>query len=272
MTPEEKSNRESQAGSNGGVFITKGMQVTIPAGGLTIRLGADGKLEADPVILHVGLDMCPYWIEIALKHLAETESASRRARAAHEQDDTESKADALRVEFMAGMQTIVASGVAMDSFYASVKEYVDIPENVQRAWREKKTARYKQTAEVFRQAFPISDNSFNTIRGLLKELASFRGRAVHPPSGTGAPVRHPELDIVTEWRYVVFRLYNAKAALSLTLSIITQLAAKADPKKNEPLAKYCESLLPKLEPHLEAWEAEYGLLHERKPSSSDSAA
>ena len=268
MESEDALTPEDQPGPNKGVFITKGMQVTIPAGGLTLSIGPDGRMEADPVVLHVGLDMCPYWIEIALQHLRETEVASEEAHAANEKVDNERKGNALRAEFMAGMQTIVASGVAMDSFYASVKDFVAIPEEVQRAWKEKRAARYKQTAEVFRRGFPLSRESFKTIREFLKELASFRGRAVHPPSGTSAPVHHPELDIVTEWRYVVFRLYNAKAALRNTLSVIAQLASKADPSQSEPLFKYCEGLLPKLNLHIAAWESNYGPLSDRKPSPS----
>lgn len=264
MTPED------QPGSNKGVFITKGMRVTIPE--LTFSIGPDGEMEADPVVLHVGLDMCPYWIEIALQHLRETHVASEMAHAANEKGDNERMGIALRAEFMAGMQSIVASGVAMDAFYTSVKDFVPIPEQIQRDRKEKRTTRYKQTAEVFKRRFRLSAESFKTIREILKELARFRGRAVHPPSGTGAPVHHPELDIVTEWRYVEFRLYNAKEALRMTLSIIDLLASKADPTRNEPLFKYCEGLLPKLDPHFAAWESDYGPLYDRRPSSSGTAS
>lgn len=263
MGSEEITPSANRPSENRGVFVTKGMQVTIPE--ITIRIGSDGKLETDPVVLHVGLDMCPYWIEIALKQLKETEIASKRAHAAHEQGDNETKAESLRTEFLAGMQTIVASSVAMDSFYASVKELIAIPDDVQRAWRENKTARYKQTAEVFKRAFPISPELFDALRPFLKDLASFRGRAVHPPPGTDVPVHHPDLDIVTEWRYVAFRFHNAKAALKSTLSIIALLGAKADKRKNESLSKYCKGLLPKLEPLVETWEAEYGPLHNGSP-------
>lgn len=51
-----------------GVFITRGMGVGIPAGGLVIGTGPDGKNSAS-IHIQVALDMCPYWLEIAVEHL-----------------------------------------------------------------------------------------------------------------------------------------------------------------------------------------------------------
>lgn len=42
-----------------GVFITRGMQLSIPAGGVEIPLGPDG--PAPSLVLRVHFDVCPTW-------------------------------------------------------------------------------------------------------------------------------------------------------------------------------------------------------------------
>jgi hypothetical protein len=51
-----------------GVFISKGMRVTIPAGGLSIGFDEQGNFTSS-CTLHVSIDLCPYWLMIALTHL-----------------------------------------------------------------------------------------------------------------------------------------------------------------------------------------------------------
>ena len=53
----------------------------------------------------------------------------------------------------------MASGIAIDAYYASIKDHIDLPEELVKAWRENGTARYKQIAEVFKRAFPLSQET-----------------------------------------------------------------------------------------------------------------
>jgi hypothetical protein len=55
-----------------GFLITRGMSVRIPAGGLKIVLG-EGEPHLPPVTVQVSLNMCPFWLEIALSHLFDAE-------------------------------------------------------------------------------------------------------------------------------------------------------------------------------------------------------
>lgn len=57
MTAPSDSNAIPPHPARGGVFITKGARVRIPAGGLRIAF-TDGKVEASAT-LHVGLILCP---------------------------------------------------------------------------------------------------------------------------------------------------------------------------------------------------------------------
>jgi hypothetical protein len=51
-----------------GVLITKGSQVTIPPGGFKIFHRADGSLDST-IEIHVGLNMCPLWCDVAVEHV-----------------------------------------------------------------------------------------------------------------------------------------------------------------------------------------------------------
>lgn len=254
----DKKYPQSASTPDQGVFITKGMQISIPS--FSIGFNEDGTIEAGSVSFHTGINLCPYWLEIAYEHLLCAENASDDLLNAKEAQDDEQIADTLRAEFIAGMQTIMASAIAMDAYYATVKEYFEIPEELTRTWRKNRTARYKQIAEVLRRAFPMTEKSAKQLRDILKQNTDFRDKAIHPPSGTTAPALHPELNKVTDWRYVTFRYYNAKAIAGLTLSIVAQTASRPHKDKFEALRKYCETLMSSIEPLMKRWEARYGKL------------
>ncbi len=241
-----------------GVFVTKGMKVSIPS--FSITLGKDGSINPEPVIIHTGLDMTPYWLRIAFQHLLSCELAHEKLINAKSNDDDEEIANALENEFSSGMQAIMASGIGIDAYYASVKEHIDISENMIKKWRENKTARFKQIAEILRRAFPLSQDVATKVRDILKQNLKFRDKAVHPEYGTTAPTLHVELNKVTDWRYAMFRFYNAKAIVGLSLSIIYQTASRPHTNKYNELQSYCEELVHNLNPILEEWTKKYGKL------------
>lgn len=71
---------EGNPTSPGGVFLIQGMQITIPAGGLTLRFSDEGNIEDAVLSLHVGLDMSPYWLRIAYEHLVAAELMDKAKR------------------------------------------------------------------------------------------------------------------------------------------------------------------------------------------------
>jgi len=241
-----------------GIFITKGMKISIPS--LSFSIAEDGGIVSDPITLLTGLDMSPYWIEIAYQHLIGTETAHNELMEAKNANDAEKIAQALQKEFISGMQAIVSSGIAIDAYYASIKDNIELPEDLQKSWSKNGTARYKHIAEVFKRAFPINQESANYIRDILKQNLKFRDIAVHPNYGTTAPCLHPELNKISDWRFAFFRFYNAKIIVGLTLSIIYQTANKPFDDKYQELKKYCEELIVSLDPILNVWIEKYGKL------------
>lgn len=249
---------KAQPAPDPGIFVTKGMQVSVPE--FSIRINPDGTIDASPLVLHTGVDMCPFWLEIAYEQLLKTEAANDDLMAAKKEDGAEKIAEALKTESSYGMQTIMSSAVAMEAYYANVKAHITIPIELIEAWRKNKTARYLQIAEVLKIAFIMSGASANQIREILKQNFTFRNKAVHPPTGTTAPALHPELNKVTDWRFGTFRYFNAKNIAGVTLSIIAQTARHPHTEKYEGLKTYCETLSTQIKPIITLWESRYGQL------------
>jgi len=70
-----------------GVFLVKGDVLSVQS--FSISVNEKGKIEASPVVLHLGIDMTEYWLEIAYKHLLNTESAHKKLMLAKEEKNDE---------------------------------------------------------------------------------------------------------------------------------------------------------------------------------------
>jgi hypothetical protein len=242
-----------------GIFITQGMQISVPS--FEIRIKDDGSIDVEPITLHTGLDLCPYWLEIGIIHLDKSVASHTALMEAKENSDDQAIGAALQDEFQSGMQTIMASAVAIDAYYANIKDRIELPEDIIISWKKNGTARYKQITEVFRRAFKIPKKQSENLRATLKEIFRFRDMAVHPSSGTTAPALHPELNKVSDWRFAFFRNYNAKLALKLAISVIDQTSRQGN-SEIETVNSYCSELQSRLVPICEQWEGSYGELYE----------
>lgn len=211
------------------VFISRGMTVAIPPGGLTISMGPDGKLSGN-LSLHVRFDVCPTWVEIALKHLDDAIRVQSLRRTAWNALNEDQKAAALEQEFASSMQAIVAAATAIDAFYAIIKAHLPLPEAVVTKWRQGNTSRYSQIAEVLRLAFSIKPRATKELRQNLKEIYRFRDLAVHPSGKIEAPVYHAEMGHV-EWRFAYFCEQNAQLLVKAAIEILLDIASNGNSKE-----------------------------------------
>jgi len=251
---------------SGGVFVGRGVSLRLR--NLQIRFGPDGP-EIPPVTVELSLGMAPFWLEIALKHLAEAE-AHHGVLLAAKPDDGQGRAVALEGEFCSGMQAIVAAATAIDALYAQVKPFAEIPDDVAAAWTTNGTARYKQVAEVLRRAFHLKDRRAANLRRALKETYRFRDWAVHPESSFSVPVLHPDLGAGTEWRFVAFGFAIAKQIVRAALAFTALLAWKPPEAASEPFRQVCADTLARIDPLTREWCQKYGQLtddeFERRPA------
>lgn len=215
-----------------GIFLSRGMTLRVPAGGLVLGTG-EAQSTITSLTLHVRFDVCPTWIELALKHSNE----ARLARVAREQawleEDEEKKATAIELEFEFSMQAMMSSAIAIDAFYSVIVQHVYIEDSVTEKWRTKRTPRYAQVSEVLRRAFHLKTAPASALRKNLKEIYRVRDMAVHPSGKVEAPVLHPELKVGVEWRFAYFRSENATLVSDVASWTIWELAKHGTPNDHD---------------------------------------
>ncbi len=225
-----------------GIFISKGMRLQIPAGGLVIPL--DGSIPPS-VTVRVHFDVCPTWLEIAARHADEAKERKAARVAAWNSTDEEAKGATLEREFEASMQAVMAAAIAIDSFYANMRDAVGVSVEDISKWRVNNTARYKQIAEVLRRAFTLNNRSAVNLRKTIREVFRFRDLAVHPSGDVSAPVLHQELGAGVEWRFAYFSGGNADLLVTMTHQIIQELVVNGKPA-NDAVSQYADSLCARL--------------------------
>jgi hypothetical protein len=229
-----------------GLSTPRAETVVIRAAGLVVATDPDAAPARSPAS-HVHFDVCPTWLELAIHHLSDAQVA-RGARIETWKDaDEPSKTGALEWEFGASLQAIMASGTAVDAFYAAVQSRIHLPESLIDEWRDKRTARHIQISEVLRRAFSLEPKDVSILRQTLAEIFRFRDLAVDPSGKRDAQILHPELGVGVEWRFAYFRSENALLIVKATLGLIAELAAAGKPKDAD-LQKYVDALRSRVEP------------------------
>jgi hypothetical protein len=227
-----------------GVFISRGMTIAVPAGGLKISIGPDAPPPS--LTLHVHFDVCPTWCELAMGHL-EAAKARRAERVVAWQGDEEepavkeAKGLTLEREFEASMQAIMAAAIALDALCESLRERIEIPATLIEQWRKKRTARYAQVTEVVRRAFRLKPKGTKLLRENLQKIYRLRDLAVHPSGKIQAPIEHPELNVGVEWRFFYFRAEHAQNVVDASTAMVWDLANQGKPA-NEKITNYVKGL------------------------------
>lgn len=225
-----------------GVFISDGMSLRIPAGGLRLAVGADGGVDIPPVQFEVMLDVWPFWLDIAIDQAAAASRARwdlERAASASGIETLEAvpHGELLASECKAGMVAIAAAAFALDNFYAVVKPFVPGGTELQVQVHAAGTPRHRRIAERLRRTFRIGN--VGRLRSILQEVFQYRDWAVHPPAEFREPVKHDLFNVGVEWRFVAFRAQNAVSVTRAATSFIQQ-CLDAPRTDNEALVAWCE--------------------------------
>jgi hypothetical protein len=192
-------------------------------------------------------DVCLTWLELAVRHLSDAQVAQVARIEAWNDPDECSRIAALKWEFEASIQAIVASGVAVDAFCAVVQTKVQLPQSLIDEWREERTPRCIQISETLRRAFSLEPKNVSSLRQNLGEIFRFRDLAIGPSAKMDVQILHPELGVGVEWRFAYFRYLNALLIVNATLRLIAELAALGKPKDAD-LQKYIDELRSSIEP------------------------
>jgi len=228
-----------------GIFISRGMTLSVPVGGMVVGTGAE-EFVIKSLTLQIRFDVCPTWIELSLNHTARSIDAKNHRDKIWAAGNEEAKAPALEREFEHSMQAMMAAAIAIDAFYAVLAQHVYLPPSVLANWRTKRTSRYAQVTEVIRRAFKLKPSGTAGLRQNLKEIYRTRDLAVHPSGKIEIPVHHPELDLGVEWRFAYFRSSNAVLVNETATWIIWELCKKGAPQ-NSDIQDYISKLSERLD-------------------------
>jgi hypothetical protein len=228
------------------VSSSRAVTVEIPADALVVAIGQDAE-PASGTASHAHFDICPTWLELAIRHLSDAQVAQGARIESWKDADEHSKTGALEWEFAASIQAIMASSIAVDALYAAVQARAQLPQSLTDEWRDKRTPRYIQISEVLGRAFSLEPKNVSGLRQALAEIFRFRDLAVDPSAKTDAQILHPELGVGVEWRFAYFRCENALLIVKATLRLIAELAIAGKPK-NADLQTYIDALRSGVEP------------------------
>ncbi|WP_114326958.1 hypothetical protein [Candidatus Colwellia aromaticivorans] len=236
------------------IISGKGQKISIPSFSITISDHGEMKSEMHGEI-ELGYDMCPYWLDIAYDHLVKASKFNEKVKVAVGKELNRY----LEKEFLAGMQSITASCIAIDAYLV---ERIELPPDLINSWRsgKKGTARYKQVTEVLRRSFSLSNEQTQSINGILKAIYSFRDRAVHPSAKTAPTVNHPEIGTRVEYRLAAYRAENAFNAIGHVYEIIELSNARAETCENQKLKEYCSTLIKDISPTFKKWKRKYNVV------------
>jgi len=207
---------------------------------LVVTMGEDENPASDSVS-NARFDVCPTWLELAIRHLSDAQVARGARIGTWDVADESAKTGVLKWEFEASIQAITASGIALDAFCAAVQARIHVPEGLIAEWQEKRTPRHVQMSEVLRRAFSLAPKHVTSVRQSLEEIFRFRDLAIDPSAKTNTRILHPELGIGVEWRFAYFRYQNAQLIVSATLRLIAELVAWSKPEEAE-LREYVDAL------------------------------
>jgi hypothetical protein len=212
-----------------GVFIIKRMGITIPAG---------TDFFSGSIAIQAHYDVCPSWLKLSVDHLRAAKKCRDDREVAWQTEDAERKASTLEREFEASMQAIVSAAIAIDAFYAVVKDKAGLPPSGGKG----RPSRHAQVCETIKQAFKLKSKGFDMLRENVEKIYRLRDLAVHPKGSAGDTIVHPELGGVgVEWRIAYFRYTAAFGVVRFTVGVLNDLATNGKPI-TEALKTYMQTL------------------------------
>jgi len=177
--PEELPKLPPATRQPGGIFILKGAKLGVPEGSFQISISETGKLKVE-IDFHIGLDMTDRWLAIAEINQTKAIEAAGQLDLEWPSGNDEAAVPHLESEFFYSIQCVCASAFAIDAFYASVQEHIDIPPELRDAWKKNRTSRPARISDVLRRGFVFGEATSQKIRSALDEIFPYGIRQCIP--------------------------------------------------------------------------------------------
>lgn len=208
--------------------------------------------------VHLQLDTCVHWLEIALEHLA-------NARVAHEALVAEPPSSPalgglLDREFKASVQAAFSAATFFEALYAATVERDPRKVSPASGKSRKRPTRYAIVGEQLRRSFGLRKQGTANLRSVLSEVYRFRDQAVHPSATFTEPVLHPDLGIGVERRFIMFGASSAQQLVRAALAFSKILPSRDLGRQPKDIQDFGAYLLEVCSPLYALWEERYGQL------------
>lgn len=253
----------------GGIHISRGVRLRIPAGGLVLSLGPRGTQKMEVRSVEVQLDTCIHWLEIAVDHLDEAHAAHRHGASVGSGD--RQFADALDQEFKAAVQASVAAATFFEALYAATIERDPPPRPTPTGDTKKRRTRFTMVTEQLRRSFGLRKQGTANLRSVLKEVCRFRDQAVHPGASFSELIMHPQFRVGVEKRFVMFSASSAHQLVRAALAFSRILPSRDLSRRPKGIQELGAYLLEVSQPLSARWEQEYGPLLEESTTQPGGA-
>jgi len=254
----------------GGIHISRGVRLRIPAGGLVLSLGPNGPQAMEVRSVEVQLDTCIHWLEIAVDRLDEAHAAHQHAADVGSGD--REFGVALDREFKAALQATVAAATFFEALYAATIERDPPPRPKPTGNPKKRRTRYMVVAEQLRRSFGLRKQGTTNLRSVLKEVYRFRDQAVHPGASFSEPIMHPQFQVGVESRFVLFSAANAHQLVRAALAFSRILPSRDLSRRPKDIQELGAYLLEVCRPLYSRWEGAYGALLDEVSTQPDVVA
>ncbi len=233
------------------IFMTRGASLTIS--GISINLETE---EISPPTIHIGYDVYPHWLSIALRAATEAVEIARQLDTEFDGTGKPRAVELLEAEVASSMTAIVAAAAAIDGFYGSAIGRID---RTSSGVGERKRSRDKRILSFFEQKFALKKDTVASLAKPLNDIFSFRHWALHSHGKPEEPAFHPRLELGMANSMVKFRSENALASTEIALKLISYLICLPKPKYTS-LVEHCNIARRWVHPILIQWIRERGPL------------
>ena len=204
-----------------GVLVFEGMSVGILPGDLTISIGQSGFTEPK-LILSTAYNVLPLWLRIGNDQVREAKLASEAVATQWDANDDINR-ELLLAELEPSLQVFVACGIALDALYDQLRPFANLSRTDIQAWKDNKTSREKQIAEVIRRVYKLPHQVNTEIKKNVAEILKYQDTAVHPSLELKQTCTRPDIPVGVDWKFATYRYTNAAKCFEVTMKMLIYL-------------------------------------------------
>lgn len=205
-----------------GVLIFEGMKVGFLPGDLKISLDQSDNSKSH-AILSTAYNVLPIWLRVARDNLNQSKTASDDIVKKWKNADDSERKELLITELEPSLQVFVSCVIVLDALYDQLRPYAKLSQDDINKWRDNKTGRAKQIAEVIRRVYKLDKDIFKQFRETISEIIKYRDLAVHPSLELKNSCSRPDIPVGVDWKFAMYRFSNSERCFESTIKILRYL-------------------------------------------------